>query len=81
MVSYIISMAGSSDFRDPVLTMLTARMAVYNDPEAAELVFNAGWHVTVCPLNVTQSLTLDSQYLQDLQTVSYVGDFVRDLSR
>ncbi len=46
---------------------------VANDPEAAELVYNAGWEVTIVPLNVTHRFTLSPVDLDHLRTLSSVG--------
>jgi len=43
-----------------------AEANIHNDPEAASLVFGAGWNLTVVGLDVTQQVVMDEEYLADL---------------
>lgn len=44
-----------------------AEANIYNDPEAAHIVFHAGWPVTMVGLDVTHRVVMDTEYLARLQ--------------
>ena len=44
-----------------------AEANIYNDPEAAQIVFNAGWTVTMIGSDVGERTLMTRQYLADLQ--------------
>jgi purine nucleosidase len=46
-----------------------AESNVYNDPEAASIVFSAGWSLTMVGLDVTTQVTMDENYLARLAAV------------
>lgn len=43
-----------------------AEANIYNDPEAASLVYGAGWNLTAVGLDVTQQILMDEKYLDAL---------------
>lgn len=43
-----------------------AEANIHNDPEAAALVFGAGWNVTMVGLDVTMPVIMDTQYISGL---------------
>ncbi len=43
-----------------------AEANIHNDPEAAAIVFGAGWDVTMVGLDVTMQVVMDRQYIADL---------------
>jgi inosine-uridine nucleoside N-ribohydrolase len=50
---------------------------IYNDPEAAQIVFQAGWPVTMVGLDVGDKTLLSRKYLDELgQTHGPVNDFI-----
>src|SRR4030081_4057113 len=50
---------------------------IYNDPEAAQIVFQAGWPLTMVGLDVGDKTLLSTKYLQQLgQTHGPVNDFI-----
>jgi purine nucleosidase len=54
-----------------------AEANIYNDPEAAQIVFQAGWPLTMVGLDVGDKTLLSPQYLEQLgQTHGPVNDFI-----
>lgn len=59
-----------------------AEANVHNDPEAARLVFNAGWEITMAGLDVTMQVHMDDEYLNGLAGLgNRAGQFVWDITR
>jgi purine nucleosidase len=59
-----------------------AEANVHNDPEAARLVFNAGWEITMAGLDVTTQVHMDDEYLGGLRELgNRAGRFVWDITR
>lgn len=58
-----------------------AEANIHNDPHAAEMVFAAGWDVTIIGLDVTQKILCTSQHLEDIaEGAPGIGGFLRDVS-
>jgi len=54
-----------------------AESNVYNDPEAASLVFSAGWPLTMVGLDVTTRVTMNDRYLARLKAAGKpLTDFI-----
>src|SRR6266550_6914586 len=54
-----------------------AEANIYNDPEAAQIVFQAGWPLTMVGLDVGDKTLLSQKYLEQLgQTHGSVNDFI-----
>jgi purine nucleosidase len=54
-----------------------AEANIYNDPEAAQIVFQAGWRLTMVGLDVGDKALLSPKYLDQLgQTHGPVNDFI-----
>jgi inosine-uridine nucleoside N-ribohydrolase len=59
-----------------------AEANIYNDPEAAQIVFQAGWPVTMVGLDVGDKTLLSRQYLDQLgHTHGPVNDFLYAVAR
>jgi purine nucleosidase len=59
-----------------------AEANIYNDPEAAQIVFQAGWPLTMVGLDVGDKTLLTSKYLAQLgQTHGPVNDFIYRVAR
>jgi purine nucleosidase len=59
-----------------------AEANIYNDPEAAQIVFQAGWPVTMVGLDVGDKTLLSREYLDQLgQTHGPVNDFIYAVAR
>lgn len=59
-----------------------AEANVHNDPEAARLVFNAGWEITMAGLDVTMQVHMDDEYLATVRELgNRAGQFVWDITR
>ena len=46
-----------------------AESNIYNDPEAAKIVFNAGWPLTMVGLDVTRKVIMTSKYLAQFEKI------------
>jgi inosine-uridine nucleoside N-ribohydrolase len=58
-----------------------AEANIHNDPHAADMVFAAGWNVTIIGLDVTQKILCTSQHLEDIaKGAPGIGGFLRDVS-
>lgn len=54
-----------------------AESNIYNDPEAASVVFSAGWPLTMVGLDVTTKVTMDDSYLARLEAAhTPLTDFI-----
>jgi len=59
-----------------------AEANVHNDPEAARLVFNAGWEISMAGLDVTMQIHMDDEYLATIRDLgNRAGQFVWDITR
>ena len=59
----------------------SAEANIYNDPEAAQIVFQAGWTVTMVGLDVGDKTLLTRQYLDELgKTHGPVNDFIHSVA-
>ena len=57
-----------------------AEANIQHDPEAAELVFTAGWDVTMVGLDATMSVLLEGAWLQELETsATRIGRFATSI--
>jgi inosine-uridine nucleoside N-ribohydrolase len=55
----------------------SAEANIYNDPEAAQIVFQAGWPLTMVGLDVGDKTLLSSKYVAQLgQTHGPMNDFI-----
>jgi len=59
----------------------SAEANIYNDPEAAQIVFQAGWMVTMVGLDVGDKTLLTKKYLDELGTThGPVNDFIHSVA-
>jgi purine nucleosidase len=59
-----------------------AEANIYNDPEAAQIVFQAGWPLTMVGLDVGDKTLLSARYLEQLgRTHGPVNDFIYAVAR
>jgi inosine-uridine nucleoside N-ribohydrolase len=59
-----------------------AEANIYNDPEAAQIVFQAGWPITMVGLDVGDKTLLSREYLEQLgRTHGPVNDFIYAVAR
>jgi len=59
-----------------------AEANIYNDPEAAQIVFQAGWPVTMVGLDVGDKTLLSQKYLDQLgRTHGPVNDFIYQVAK
>lgn len=74
LVKEVILMGGSIGGGN---STAAAEANIYNDPEAAQIVFQAGWPVTMVGLDVGDKTLLSRKYLEQLgQTHGPVNDFI-----
>jgi inosine-uridine nucleoside N-ribohydrolase len=60
----------------------SAEANIYNDPEAAQIVFRAGWPLTMVGLEVGDKTLLSQKYLDQLgQTRGPVNDFIYKVAK
>ena len=60
----------------------SAEANIYNDPEAAQLVFQAGWPLTMVGLDVGDKTLLSKKYVDQLgSTHGPINDFIRDVAK
>lgn len=59
-----------------------AEANIWNDPEAADLVFTAPWFVTAVSLDVTSQVVMSPDYMQDLEACAGpAGAFLNAISK
>jgi inosine-uridine nucleoside N-ribohydrolase len=59
-----------------------AEANIWNDPEAADLVFTAPWFVTAVSLDVTTQVVMSPAYMEDLEaTAGPAGAFLNAISK
>jgi inosine-uridine nucleoside N-ribohydrolase len=74
LVKEVILMGGSTKGGN---VNASAEANIYNDPEAAQVVFQAGWPLTMVGLDVGDKALLSQKYLDQLgQTHGPVNDFI-----
>jgi len=74
LVKEVILMGGSITGGN---STAAAEANIYNDPEAAQIVFQAGWPLTMVGLDVGDKTLLSSKYLEQIaQTHGPVNDFI-----
>jgi inosine-uridine nucleoside N-ribohydrolase len=60
----------------------SAEANIYNDPEAAQIVFQAGWPLTMVGLDVGDKTLFSKKYLDQLaQTHGSVNDFIYKIAK
>ncbi len=79
LVKEVVLMGGSSTVGN---VTAVAEANIYNDPEAAQVVFHAGWKVTMVGLNVTHRTNFGASHLERLERTSGPqNDFAVDVMR
>lgn len=79
-VAEVVIMGGAATVNGNVNPAAEAN--IIHDPHAADLVFNAGWPVTMVGLDVTTKTTMTEEYLASLKANgSKTGTFIWEISR
>ncbi len=79
-VKEVIIMGGS--FREGGNISPVAEANIYNDPEAADIVFSASWNLTMVGLDVTHKVSLSSTQINQLPNKSRkCGEFLKKISK
>ncbi len=79
LVKEVILMGGSISSGN---VNAAAEANIYNDPEAAQIVFQAGWPLTMVGLDVGDKTLLSQKYLDQLgQTHGPVNDFIYSVAK
>jgi purine nucleosidase len=74
LVKEVIIMGGSINGGN---STAAAEANIYNDPEAAQIVFQAGWPLTMVGMDIGNKTLLSSKYLEQLgRTHGPVNDFI-----
>lgn len=77
-VAGVVLMGGAATVNGNVNPAAEAN--IWHDPHAADLVFTAGWPVTMLGLDVTTAVQMDDAYFASLRT-SRMGEFIYAISR
>jgi inosine-uridine nucleoside N-ribohydrolase len=77
-VAEVVVMGGAATVNGNVNPAAEAN--IIHDPHAADVIFNAGWPVTMVGLDVTMQTVMTDDYLVGLKG-SVVGEFIYDISR
>jgi purine nucleosidase len=78
LVKEVIIMGGSITGGN---STAAAEANIYNDPEAAQIVFQAGWPLTMVGLDVGDKTLLSAKYLDQLgQSHGPVNDFIHQIA-
>lgn len=67
LVKRVVIMGGAATV--PGNASPTAEANIHNDPDAAHIVFGAGWDLTMVGLDVTHKTVMSKQYLEELYAV------------
>ncbi len=79
-VAEVVLMGGAATVNGNVNPAAEAN--IINDPHAADVVFTAGWPITMVGLDVTMKSVMTDDYLASLKANgSKVGQFIYDISR
>eukprot|EP01098_Paradermamoeba_levis_P014656 TRINITY_DN7095_c0_g1_i2.p2 TRINITY_DN7095_c0_g1~~TRINITY_DN7095_c0_g1_i2.p2 ORF type:complete len:134 (-),score=36.27 TRINITY_DN7095_c0_g1_i2:68-469(-) len=78
VVQSVVSMGGALNVRGNKTP--TAEANINNDAEAARLVLNAGFNLTLVPLNVTRLVHFNSAFRQKVKEIGVPGKFIFDIS-
>ncbi len=79
-VAAVVLMGGAATVNGNVNPAAEAN--IINDPHAAEVVFNAGWPVTMVGLDVTMQTIMSDEYLASLKACgTRTAEFIYDISR
>lgn len=70
-IEEIVMMGGSSGRGND---SPAAEFNIYADPEAAKMVMASGLKITICPLDVTMTATLDLETINNLKNTGKVGE-------
>lgn len=73
LVARVVIMGGA--FSTPGNMNALAEFNIFTDPDAARLVFDAGWPITLVSLDVTRQATLGADMLGRLRDVSGAANF------
>ncbi len=77
-VAEVVIMGGAATVNGNVNPAAEAN--IYNDPHAADLVFTAGWPITMVGLDVTTKVTMDRAYLASLRLPGrWTGKYIDDI--
>lgn len=66
-VGDVVVMGGAFERAGNITPLAEAN--IHNDPEAAAIVFDAEWHVTVIPLDITMRHTLTEAHVEQLREI------------
>ncbi|MCS6826512.1 MAG: nucleoside hydrolase [Caldilinea sp.] len=77
-VAGVVLMGGAATVNGNVNPAAEAN--IWHDPHAADIVFNAGWPVTMLGLDVTMTVQMDDAYFAGLRS-SPTGEFIYAISR
>ncbi len=79
-VAEIVVMGGAANVNGNINPAAEAN--IYHDPHAADIVFTAGWPLTMVGLDVTLKTIMTNDYLVSLKANgSKIGTFIYDISR
>lgn len=77
-VAEVVLMGGAATVNGNVTPAAEAN--IFHDPHAADVVFTAGWPLTMVGLDVTLKTVMSADYLASLRT-SHTGQFIFDIAQ
>jgi len=80
IVKRVFTMGGTLNFRGNVTPVAEAN--IWNDPEAANIVFNSGFNLTLSPLNVTTQIKLNGEFINSIRNIGgNIGMFIFEITK
>lgn len=88
-VKEVVSMAGGitvpPKHKDDSINVIgnkspVAEANVHNDPDAAKIVFHAGFNIRLFTINMTTQILMKEQFLNDLKSLGVIGKFIYDVN-
>lgn len=89
-VKEVVSMAGGISippkYKDDTINVIgnkspVAEANVHNDPDAAKLVFHAGFELKLFTINMTSQIIMKEEFFNDIKKLGTIGKFIFDVNQ